>query len=92
MYGSTCGTSAAVVAGSSTHNERIEHLWCAVYRCVCCHYYELFYTLEEEQALNPLNETDIYCLHYIFLPRINKHLEESWNHHSLSTERNQTSY
>ena len=32
------GSSAAVFAGSSTHNER---LWHDVYRCVCCHYYEL---------------------------------------------------
>ena len=89
------GTQTAVVAGSSTHNERIERLWHDMYRCVCCHYYERFYSLEEEQALDPLNETDLYCLHYVFVPRINRHLEdfvESWNNHSLSTEHNQTPY
>jgi len=54
------------------------------------HYYELFYKLERQHELDPLNETDIkYCLHFVFLPRINKHLlefTESWNHHSISTE------
>ena len=39
-----------------------------MYRCVSGHYYELFYTLEEQQLLNPLNDTDLYCLHYVFLP------------------------
>ena len=85
----------AIVAGSSTHNERIECLWRDMYRCVSCHYYELFYALEEDRILDPLNETDLYCLHYVFLPRINRHLAdfvESWNHHSLSTENNQTPY
>jgi len=89
------GSPAAVIAGSSTHNECIERLWRDMYRCVCCHYYELFYAFEEEEILNSLNETDLYCLHYVFLPRINKHLDdfvESWNHHSLSTEHNQTPY
>ena len=37
----------AIVAGSSTHNERIERLWKDMYQCVSCHYYyELFYALE----------------------------------------------
>ena len=59
------GSSTAVVAGSSTHNERIERLWRDVYRCVCCHYYELFYTLEEEQALNP-KLIFIACIMYFY--------------------------
>ena len=28
-------SSLAVLTGASTHNERIEHLWRDVYRCVC---------------------------------------------------------
>ena len=86
---------SAVIAGSSTHNVRIERLWRDMYRCVSGHYYELFYTLEEQQLLNPLNDTDLYCLHYVFIPRISKHLldfSESWNHHSLSSEHNHTPY
>ena len=89
------GDPMAVVVGSSTHNERIERLWRDVYRCVSAHYYELFYDLEARCQLDPLNHTDIYCLHYVFLPRIANHIrsfQESWNHHSLSTENNRSPY
>ena len=86
---------SAAVFGSSTHNERIERLWRDVYRCVSAHYCEMFYNLESHHQLNPLNHTDIYCLHYVFLPRIAQHLQsfsESWNHHSISTEGNRSPY
>ena len=84
---------SAVITGSSTHNERIERLWRDVYRCVGVLYHDCFRKLEEEGCLDPLNETDLYCLHFIFIPRINITLEnfvESWNNHSLSSENNLT--
>lgn len=37
--------------------------------------------------------TGIYCLHYVFLPRINPALKsfvELWNNHPVSTELNRT--
>lgn len=37
----------------------------------------------------------IYCLHYIFLTRINKYInefKETWNNHSLSSEGNMSPY
>ena len=89
------GTESSIITGSSTHNTRIERLWRDVYCCVSSHYYELFYELEGEGKLNVLNETDLFCLHYVFLPRIDKNLKEfqnSWNHHSLSTEQNFTPF
>lgn len=52
---------------------------------------EVFNTLEAEEMLDSLNEVDIFCLHFVFLPRINKHLADfqgSWNAHPLSTEGN----
>lgn len=86
-------TERAVITGSSTHNERIERLWRDVYRCVGVLFHDCFRELEDRNCLDPLNETDIYCLHYIYIPRINWTLEqftESWNNHSLSSENNLT--
>ena len=84
---------SAVTTGSSTHNKRIERLWRDVTRCVSVLFADTFRKLEDEGNLDCLNETDMYCLHYVFKPRINSHWEsfiESRNNHSLSTEANQT--
>ena len=56
---------------------------------------QIFRSLESDGLLDPLNEVDLYCLHLIFLPRINKCISgfvDSWNHHPLSTEGNRTPY
>lgn len=82
---------SSVITGSYTHNQRIERLWRDVHRCVVSVYSEIFYSLESEGLLDPLNETDLYCLHFIFLPQLNKCLVEfceSWNQHKLSSEGN----
>lgn len=86
-------TETAVITGSSVHNERIERLWRDVFRCVVCSFYQVFYELEMQQLLDPLNETDLFCLHQVYIPIINRILAEfveSWNNHPLSTERNLT--
>ena len=85
--------SSAVLTGSSTHNERIERLWRDVFRCVGSVYYDVFRELEDEGSLDPLNAVDMYCLHYIFVPRVNEALStfmDSWNNHAVSTARNLT--
>ena len=79
--------------GSSTHNERIEKLWHDVHRSVVVTFGNLFRTLETEGHFDNSNEVDIYCLHYVFVPRINQALSsflEGWNNHPISTESNQT--
>ena len=86
-------SESAVITGSSTHNERIERLWRDVYRGVGVIFADTFRQLEDEGSLDNLNDIDLYCLHFVFKPRINFALAafvESWNNHSISTEGNYT--
>lgn len=86
-------SNTAVITGSSTHNERIERLWRDVHRCVGSLFYSTFKDLESQGALDPLNEVDLFSLHFVYIPRINSTLtsfRESWNNNPSSTERNLT--
>ena len=82
-------SSATVITGSSTHNECRECLW----RSVSSTFREIFQQLLEcMEELDPLNNVDIFCLHWVYLPRINLCLQqfiESWNNHSLSSDHKQ---
>ena len=83
-----------VLTRSSVHNERIERMWCDVHQRIASTYADTFRNLESED-LDPLNEVDLYCLHYVFLPHINKSIsefQESWNHHALSSEGSMSPY
>ena len=83
----------SMICGKSVHNQRIKRLWRDVYAGVLCIYYGLFYNLEADGFLIPDNEVDIFCLHYVFKPRINEHLRiwvEGWNRHKLSSEHGST--
>ena len=85
--------SRSVIVGSSVHNVRIERLWRDVRRAVVDVYREIFARLEREQVLDPDNDVDLFCLHEVFIPRINRSLREfvsSWHNHPISTERNMT--
>ena len=68
-------TDDCVIAGSSTHNERIERLWRDVHRSVLVTFANTFRELEADHQLDHLNEVDLYCLHFTYLPYITKALQ-----------------
>ena len=85
--------SRSVVVGSSVHNQRIERHNRAVNKQVISVFKQQFYELESQGILDPLNSTDLYCLHYTFLPRLNKSISEfmvAHNNHVLSTKDSHT--
>ena len=76
----------SMLTGSSTHNQRIERLWRDMHSSVTLLFYRLFYYLEQQDLLDPLNNLNLWALHYVYLPRINHSLTEfihSWNHHPI---------
>ena len=79
----------SIITGSSTHNQRIERLWRDVKRVVLRQFQNLFYFLESVELLDHLNEHHLFALHYIFIPRVNRALNEfkrQYNNHPLRTE------
>lgn len=82
---------SSYITGSSVHNSRIERLWRDVYASVTSTFAATFNAMEVNEVLDPLNEVDLFCLHYIYIPRINQALSrfvQAWNCHPLSTESN----
>lgn len=70
---------------------RIERLWRDVWSAVTCKYYNILHSLEEEHLIDLSDEVHIFCVHYVFLPRLRSDLKcftASWNWHPIRTEGN----
>lgn len=83
----------SIITGSSVHNCRVERTHRDVYEGVLCFYARLFNEMEMAGIVDPLNDIHLYCLHCVFLPRINRSLQEfvsQMNNRPISTEGNQS--
>ena len=82
----------SMITGSSVHNCRVERLHRDVYSGVLVFYSQIFDELECE-GLDVLNDVHIYSLHHVYIPRINRSLQEfiqQMNNRPVSSERNQS--
>lgn len=66
----------SMITGRSVHNQRIERLWRDLFDGVSYIYYHLFYHLEDNDVLEPSNPQHLFSLHYVYVPRINRHIEK----------------
>ena len=81
----------SAITGRSVHNQRIERLWRDVYEGVLKSFYVLFCSMEDYGILDPDDEVDLWCLHFVFMREINDCLSrwvEAWIRHPLRTEHN----
>ncbi len=73
----------------SRRDTQRERLWRDIYQGVFGLYYRLFYFMEDQHILNPLNDTHLAALHHVFLPKINNQLEvwkQAWSTHRVLCE------
>ena len=56
--------------GRSVHNQRIERLWRDLFTGCVSYLNYLFYNLESQALLDPVNNADVMALHLLFSTRV----------------------
>ena len=83
----------SVIVGSSVHNQRVERFNRDLNVNIAQVLSPKLKDLEDNGLLDINNETDMFCLHYVLLPRVKKLVKEfafAHNNHALRTEGNLT--
>ncbi|KAK2566945.1 hypothetical protein P5673_008707 [Acropora cervicornis] len=83
----------SIITGSSVHNSRVERAHRDIYSGVLAFYARIFEAMEDEGILEILDNVHLYSLHYVFIARINRSLDEfiqQMNNHPVSSENNQS--
>ena len=85
----TSNGERSVIVGSSVRNQRVERFNLDININVTRPFSATFRDLEFEGVLDAANDTDLFCLHYVYVPRVNKVLHDfvaAHNNHAISTE------
>ena len=72
MYGAYEEEQFPVCTGKSVHNQRVERNNRDLNVAITLLFKRVFQELQLERNLNVDNEKDMFCLHYVYLPRINR--------------------
>ena len=83
----------SAIRGRSVHNQRIERSWVDLWNGVTNVYSAVFRFLEDRQLLDPDDELDLWLLHYVYKPRIQRDIARyviQWNNHKMRTEHHAT--
>ena len=68
-------------------------VWRALWKSVTSSYHRSLRCLEEDGLLDPSDSRHLFAAHYVFLPRLQDHLDSfarEWDDHALRTEKNLT--